>query len=200
MASGQQSTPVAKAHKESLHRLVEGTQELVGEDRISVTTALTPDESTTLIEAITAQYRSDRGAWNVKSEKELHDDVADTRVKLIDLNGDGIPEVIAQASDDVSCSPTGNCTIWVFMRSSHGYKQILQRNAVQTFAILPTRTNGFNDLILGQHGSASEQALYIYHFANGRYNKDSCYTASWERLVGDELQELKNPIITPCNR
>jgi hypothetical protein len=196
--SAQQPTPVARTHKANLDWLFKGTQELGENDRIKATKALTPDERKAIIEAITAQYKFGRGVWNVNSEKELQDDIANTLIKLIDLNGDGIPEVIAQASDDVSCSPTGNCTIWVFMRSGNGYKLILKKGAIQTFTITSKRTNGFNDLVLGQHGSAVEQALYVYRFVDGKYRQGQCYSVRFTRLVGDEEQELDEPDITPC--
>jgi hypothetical protein len=41
----------------------------------------------------------------------------ETRVKYVDLDGDGKPEVIAQAGGEKSgCSPTGNCPLWVLRR------------------------------------------------------------------------------------
>jgi hypothetical protein len=122
----------------------------------------------------------------------------ETRVTLVDLNGDGISEIIAQGSDEEPCTLTGNCALWVFMRSGNGYKLILERGAIQTFGICSSRTNGFKDLVLGQHGSAFEQTLYIHRFANGRYDKKSCYDERFERLMGDEVQQLEEPDITPC--
>ncbi|MGP8175503.1 MAG: hypothetical protein ACLP7O_13280 [Terracidiphilus sp.] len=199
-AGDQQAASAAQAHGSALHWLVEGTQELGGKDRIGVTDLLTPDERAALIDSISFQLRPGRKIGDATSEKELLDAVNETRVKLVDLNSDGIPEVIAQASGNVLCSPTGNCTIWVFMRSGGGYTLILRSNAIQTFAIRPSRTNGFNDLVLGQHGSAYQSDLFLYRFVNGQYRRDSCYHASWEKLVGDEWQMLKDPIITPCKR
>src|ERR1035438_9964183 len=111
-----------------------------------------------------------------------------------------MPEVIAQPSDRESCSPTGNCTFLVFMRSGRGYRLLLKRIAIQTFAVRPARTNGFKDLVLGQHGSATEKELFLYHFVDRRYRKVACFDANWTRLVGDELEELKEPLITPCKR
>jgi hypothetical protein len=200
LASGQQPTPVSKPHKASFDWLFDGTQWLGEKDQIKVTKALTPEERKALIEAISVLFRPGRKIGSAASEKKLLKDVMDTYVKLVDLNGDGIPDVIAQGTGEESCSPTGNCDFWVFMRSGSGYKLILDKGAVQTFAISSRRTNGFNDLVLGQHGSAYERDLFVYHFADGRYRLGPCYSASWERLVGDEWQELKNPIITPCNR
>jgi hypothetical protein len=200
LASGQQPTPVSNPHKASFDWLFEGTQWLDEKDQIKATKALTPEERKALIEAISVLLRPGRKIESAASEKKLLNDVNATRVKLIDLNGDGIPEVIAQAFDDESCSPTGNCTFWVFMRSDNRYKLILEKEAVQTFTIRPKRTNSFNDLVLGQHGSASERDLIVYRFVDGKYRRGPCYNVNFERLVGDEVQELENPIITPCHQ
>jgi hypothetical protein len=200
ITSGQQPTHVPKPHKASFDWLFDGTQWLDEKDQLKVTKALTPEERKALIEAISVLFRPGRKIGSAASEKKLLNDVNATRVKLIDLNGHGIPEVIAQGTGEESCSPTGNCDFWVFMRSGSGYKLILDKGAVQTFAISSRRTNGFNDLVLGQHGSAFESELFVYRFTDGKYHRGPCYNASWQRLVGDEWQELKNPIITPCNR
>src|SRR5262249_46989396 len=56
----------------------------------------------------------------LKSEAELRDAVLDTRVALIDLNGDGVPEVVAQGM--VNCGATGNCPFWVFRKTRLGYE------------------------------------------------------------------------------
>ncbi len=179
-------------------RSCESAKKPVGTDRLSEIKTISPVERAALIKAISIQLRPGSKIWNSSSEKKLLQAVMETRVTLVDLNGDGISEVIAQASDEKSCSPTGNCAFWVFMRSGNGYKLILEKGAVQTVGICSSRTNGFNDLVLGQHGSASEQTLYIYRFANGRYGKKLCYDVRFERLVGDEVQELEEPDITPC--
>ena len=183
-----QSARGAKPRDEPFHWNAQDIQELSGKDRIEVTKALTLDQRKSLIDALVVQLRSSRRIGDAASARELLETANETRVKLIDLNGDGVPEVIAQASDDEFCSPTGNCAFWVFLRSSSEYRIILERHAIQEFEVLPTRTNGFNDLVLGQHGSATESGLYIYRFAKGRYRKGPCYDVNWERLVGDSCK------------
>ena len=123
---------------------------------------------------------------------------AATRVKLVDLDGDGRPEVIAQGIGDV-CSRTGNCPFWVFQRVASGYKVILEKGAVQTFTVQPTRSNDYSDLLLSMHGSATEQELYSYQFGHGRYRSIACYDANWSYLdENGRIHELKRPRITPC--
>jgi len=199
-ANCQQPAPVAKPHQGPSLCLVEGAHWLDGGDRIEVTEALSPGDRSALIDAISVQLRPGTKIGDATSEKDLLDAVKETRVKLIDLNGDGIPEVIAQASGSEFCSPTGNCLIWVFMRSGRGYRLILRGNSIQTYRICATGSGGFKDLVLGQHGSAFESDLFVYRFAKGKYRKSACFDANWESTVGDERRELKNPIITPCSR
>src|SRR3954468_9069336 len=48
--------------------------------------------------------------YGVASEEHLAKIAAETRIKYMDLSGDGEPEVIAQAgAEETGCSPTGNC-------------------------------------------------------------------------------------------
>lgn len=197
--SGQQSTPVTRAHKSNLDWLFKGTQDLGENDRLRIIKGPSPEEHKALIEAISIQLRADKLIGNAASEKELLNNVLETRVKIIDLNRDGIPEVIVQGSGEISCSPTGNCYFYVFKKSGNGYKLILEREAVQTFAITSKRTNGFNDLVLRQHGSAYESDAIVFRFIDGKYRRGPCYNVNWERLEGGEVQELDEPDITPCS-
>jgi hypothetical protein len=122
-----------------------------------------------------------------------------TRVKFIDLNGDGRPEVIAQpVGMESGCGATGNCPFWVFERISAGYKLILRSDGgFQVFTIEPTATNGFSDIILGTHDSASERTLYVFRYGQGRYRPWVCYNANWWTYEGG-FHKLKEPRITAC--
>jgi hypothetical protein len=172
-------------------------QELGPEDRIEVSKELKPADRDLLAQTITSILRAETEDFTFGSEQQLLEGAKQTRIHLADLNGDGKNEVIAQASGDILCSPTGNCSIWVLQRADKGYRLILKANAIQTFAIQPGKTNGFQDLVLGMHGSATEQELFVYRFVNDRYRRSACYDANWERLVGDKYVELKSPIVTP---
>jgi len=86
------------------------------------------------------------------------------------------------------------------MRSADGLKLILNRGAVQTFAVEDSINNGLHDLLLGMHGSATEQGLFVYGLIDGSYKRTACYKASWTRLVDDEVKELEEPDIQPCGK
>ena len=133
--------------------------------------------------------------------EDLDDVVLDSPVKLLDLNGDGIPEVIVQGPGGGSrnCSPTGNCQFWVFQRTNEGYTLVLDGMA-QTFHIEKSRTNGWRDIVVSMHDSATRSSLTVFAFARTRYVDMACYVREWEVLEGDTLRKLKKPRMTPCRQ
>lgn len=173
------------------------SQELIGTESLRNANWLQHDKSA-MAAAIAAELRPaafDDPINSIKSEDQLRDAVLNTRIKRIDLNHDGIPEVVAQAM--VDCSPTGNCPFWIFHKTARRYESILSGFG-QTFTIQESRTRGFNDIVVGMHGSAFEQTLEVYQFKDGRYRRTACYDATWQVLEGENTRELKEPLITPC--
>ncbi len=125
---------------------------------------------------------------------------AQTLVNFVDLNADGVPEVIAKGSGD-ACSPTGNCSIYVLQKSGTTYRVILEKGAGKTVTVQKTRTNGYRDIVIGMHGSATEQGLFVYQFGDGRYRRTHCYNASFTyRDENGEIHELEKARITPCQK
>jgi hypothetical protein len=55
------------------------------------------------------------------------------------------------------CGATGNCPTWVFEVNGHSIQTILDTlqdsddGTFRLIGIMPTRTNGYRDLILAQH-------------------------------------------------
>jgi hypothetical protein len=124
---------------------------------------------------------------------------ADFRVKLLDLNGDGIPEVIAQITGRFQCGATGNCPFVVLRKARKAYESILVMADIkvyQGFTVTKQRTAGYLDLIFNQHESAFQQALVIYKFRNGKYRASRCYEATWKN--SDEVGASREPVITKC--
>jgi hypothetical protein len=149
-------------------------------------------------EAIAQQIRpllADLGV-EFESESELRKDALDTRVKMIDLNGDGVPEIVAQGM--IGCGATGNCPFWVFRKMKQGYGLILNGQA-QTFTIQKPGSGGFADLVLSRHGSSSSGDLLRYQFRGGAYQVVGCYVYEWTVPDGENIRELKEPRIAPCN-
>lgn len=131
----------------------------------------------------------------ITSEVELQEAVLDTRIALIDLNDDGVPEVVAQGM--LNCGATGNCPFWIFGKTKVGYDLLLDGEA-QMFTVRKSRTNEFHGIVLSTHGSSSSGGLVDYHYGEGVYQEAGCYYYEWTVLENDKVRELKAPRITPC--
>ncbi|HYL82857.1 MAG TPA: hypothetical protein VE263_01380 [Candidatus Angelobacter sp.] len=156
---------------------------------------LTFRQKKAIASAITEQIRPMMADLEIRSEAQLQKAALDTRVKMIDLNGDGVPEVVAQAM--VNCGATGNCPFWVFRKVGRSYELILDGGA-QTFTIQKSGAR-FADIVLSSHGSASSGGLAHYRYHDGVYERVGCYEYDWTSWEGDEVRELKEPRITPCS-
>jgi hypothetical protein len=131
----------------------------------------------------------------IGSEQQLRKVALDTRIKMTDLNDDGVPEVVAQPM--AGCRATGNCLFWIFQKALGGYRLLLEGEA-QTFTVQKTSTNGFRDIVLGCHASATESVLADNRYKGGVCQDAACYYASWTVLENDKVRELEEPHITPC--
>ncbi|WP_294333971.1 hypothetical protein [uncultured Sphingomonas sp.] len=68
------------------------------------------------------------------------------RAVATDLNGDGVPEVLAYAEGPEHCG-SGGCDLYVLTRRSHGWR-IVTRTSVTRLPIrmLPGKAHGWHDL------------------------------------------------------
>ena len=146
------------------------SEELAEGDTISQSKALSAKERSGLINAVASQLRHPGSDLNIESEQNLQQVAEQTRIKAVDLSGKGFGEFVAQGIGAQSCSPTGNCSLWVLRQSGDKYSVILYRGAAQTFTIQPTVTNGLHDIVVGMHGSATEQGLKLYRFNGSKYH------------------------------
>ncbi|HUY95393.1 MAG TPA: hypothetical protein VMU71_08845 [Terracidiphilus sp.] len=125
---------------------------------------------------------------------------ANTRIELIDLNGDGKDEIIAQGNGLGPCGGTGNCIVLVLQRGPEGIRILLDSESDKTASgfekirILDTSTNGFRDIVLATHDSASDRTLEVFQFADGKYRMSRCYYATTQPRGIPE--GLRNPVIT----
>jgi hypothetical protein len=125
----------------------------------------------------------------------------DVRVKLIDLNGDHIPEVIVHLTGTFWCGATGNCPFRIFRKSGKTYQSLSVEDfgESQGFTVMQHRSGGYLDLIFNRHESAYQQSLLVFKFRDGQYRASDCYEATWES-IDDEGAIAKEPTITPCRR
>lgn len=145
------------------------------------------------LEPVIRPYLADLGD---ESQKRLEEEALNTRVKLIDLDRDGTPEVVAQAM--VACGASGNCPFWVLQKKPDCYKLLLE-DTVETFTVQKTRTNGFSDIVLASHDSAFEQTIDVYRYEGGAYKDAGCYDAVVAVLDGDVIRRLPEPRLKPCS-
>lgn len=158
------------------------------------TSTLKEESKNAIAKTIADQIRPN---LEIKTETELKERAFETRVTFLDLNGDGVPEVIAQGMTE--CSATGNCPFWVLKKSKPSYEVILEGEA-QMFTVQRTSTNGFRDIVLSTHGSYSSGRLTNYHYESGVYVDAGCYSYEWTVLEGQKVRELKEPRVTPCSQ
>lgn len=156
---------------------------------------LTSQQKKAIATAIAGEIRPMMSDLEIQSESDLQKAALGTRVKLIDLNGDGVPEVVAQGM--VNCGATGNCPFWVLRKAKSGYELILEGEA-QTFTVQKSVLNEFRDIVLATHGSYDSGDLAHYAYRNGSYHEAGWYNYDWTVLEGDKVRKLKEPRLTPC--
>ncbi len=101
-------------------------------------------------------------------------------------------------TDQSACSPTGNCSILV-LRSADGRYRVVLDGIGQSFTIRPDRTEGFRNIELTMHGSATESTVKTYKFNGSRYLRSACQDVHFATLDKEgDLQELEKPLVTPC--
>jgi hypothetical protein len=168
---------------------------------IRTATDLTASEKKTLQQAVVERLKlANRFVPFLEdmSPQQIRRLAEDTRIELVDLNGDGTPEVIAEANGLGPCGATGNCSWWIFQRTSGGYKLLLassDRGEVifEKIIVRPWSTNGFRDIVLGSHSSSTARNIIWYRYSHGAYRPCSCYYLSW---IGDGGVELQTPDIS----
>jgi len=135
-----------------------------------------------------------------ESPEDLNKLVARTRIELLDLNGDGNPEILAQANGIPACGATGNCSWLIFEQSPVGLKLLLETTwGFEVIAVRPWKTNSYRDIVLGAHVSATERELDLFKYDGAMYRRDSCY---WRRYTGDHGEDVKIPWVarTDCGK
>jgi len=139
----------------------------------------------------------DTTGWNgavVHGPYSEHFDVLDTPIEFRDLNHDGISEVVVKG---LACSPTGNCAIGVLKKTPSGYRMILN-SLGQSVSIQNERFNGFNEIVVYMHGSATSGITKVYRYMRGRYRRVGCFYVEFQVVEGGEVKELDEPRVTPC--
>ncbi len=157
------------------------------------TSKLSESERNALLDAVITRLlkpMSDRGY----DDSRIREIALTTRLRFVDL-GEGKPVIMATSLGlEGGCDAKSNCPFWIFRHSDDGYLSVLDAVAA-SYTIQPTSSNGFSDLVLAHHDSASETRLALYTYADGKYSGTGCYTAKWPAPKDGEVQD---PDIAAC--
>lgn len=205
MAALAQSNTSPPPLEPSFHPDSGGWHELDYRSTISRFPGLSRSEKNSLTNVMADQLRPFMRELEISSDLELMRIAGKIRIEFVDLNGDGEPELIAQAFGiKGGCGATGNCPLWVFEKVNGHYQLILDtRNGqaeggIQILTIRSQRTNGFNNLVLGTTDSASERTLYEYRFGKGRYHVVGCHEVDWWCWRCKPPRLLREPVMNNC--
>jgi hypothetical protein len=120
---------------------------------------------------------SQKDFWDwVNSTMKVYDCAQMFEAKRIDLNNDGIKEIKTRGQFGNFCGATGNCSEWIFgkLKHSNKYKLILDSGG-EYFYLRKKLTNGYRDIYITTHDSASSSYHMIYKFNGKRYKEAKCW-------------------------
>ena len=172
------------------------SQEVIGRNDSSVgnTSKLTERDRAALIAAIVLRLQKPMSEQGY-SDNRIREVASTTRVRFVDPGGEGKPLVFATSLGlEGGCDALVNCPFWIFRHSEDGYISLLDTVA-SSYTIQPTSTNGFSDIVIARHLSASESQLTLYNYAEGKYVDAGCYTATWTAVKDGETPD---PEISRC--
>jgi hypothetical protein len=88
------------------------------------------------------------------------------------------------------CSPTGNCSFWVYRDLGGTYVRVLSTFMVQRFGFLKFKSHDLPDIVVWSHGSAFESGARLLQFNGKRYAK----RCSWDTVFreGSEEAQIEN--------
>jgi hypothetical protein len=133
------------------------------------------------VQACTGFHRDEREEINI------------IRIARTDLKP-GEHNLLVQASDNCNCGGTGNCSFWILRERPDGFDTLLKTDMVQSFAVEPSSSKGYKDVITYAHGSASYGELALYQFDGKEYHKSRC--AEEEYKLRDDGTFEEKPTIT----
>ena len=139
--------------------------------------------------------------WGAQFKSSVTDDNQesfnrDTSVETVHLGGPEEADLVL--IDPSSCSVTGNCSILVLRPVKNRYRVVLD-GIGQTYKLGRVRRNGFQNIELVMHGSATMYRVKVYKFNGSRYFRSGCYDMNFTVLDSEgNVQDLDKPRMTPC--
>ena len=91
----------------------------------------------------------------------------------VDLNNDGVPEILVTQSGVNHWCISHNCPIWIYTKEGTNYKRILSGIFI-AYEILEEKENGYHKFVTIEHSSAAESYYQIFAFDKTSYKKQKC--------------------------
>lgn len=109
-------------------------------------------------------------------------------IKQIDLNEDGNKEILLRGKN--LCSAVGNCPYWIYQKQGKSYQKLLSDTDYIDVSklgeqMLKTKSNGYHDILLKGHLSASDTSYAFYKFDGKKYRLNKNLVKACIICVGD---------------
>lgn len=172
-------------------------QEVIGKSDQSLknTSKLTEPARAELLDAVVLRLQkplADRGY----GDERIREIASTTRLRFVELGG-GKPLILATSLGlEGGCDELNNCPFWIFQHEQDGYVSLVDTVAA-SYTVQPTQTNGYSDLVLSRHVSASESRLTLYQYDGKTYAEGGCYVATFAAPKDGDVGE---PEIAGCGK
>jgi hypothetical protein len=129
-----------------------------------------------ILQELLGEFKHDMAS----DDREYQYDADSFVAEPLDLNLDGKSELSIYLRD--SCSPTGNCLIWIYQIQENRHALLLKAAHVQRIEPQTTFTNGYLDIMASMHLSAYDSFLTLYKFDGRTYRREACFDRSYRVL------------------
>jgi len=99
----------------------------------------------------------------------------------------GVDLIAVKGGGTCHCSPTGNCSFWVYRDLRGEYVRVLSSSMVQQFGFLNLKARGLADVVLWSHGSAMQSTVSLWQF-NGARDSKRC---KWDVVFKADSEEAQ---------
>ena len=163
-------------------------QQVIGRTDSSLknSSKLTEAERAALMEAVVTRLQKPLAERGYDDER-IREIASTTRLRFVELGG-GKPLILATSLGlEGGCDELVNCPFWIFRKTAEGYVSLVDTVAA-SYTVQPTRTNGYSDLVISRHESASRSKLMELQFEDGKYAEAGCYTATFPESKEGEVE------------
>jgi len=170
-------------------------QQVIGRSDSSLgnTSRLSEGQRNELIDAVVLRLQKPM-AEHGYDDQRIREIASTTRLRFVDLD-DGKPVIFATSLGiEGGCDALNNCPLWIFRQDGDGYVSMLDSFGA-SYTVQPDKNDGFADLVIARHTSASETTLTLYRYSDGRYQDAGCYKAVFLPPKDGEIQD---PEVNPC--